>query len=671
VSSPAELRVLRVAGAAGVTIALGSAPFLFERLPYAAMWTLPFVAAYVSGLWACRAEPDNDAAVRLLRFGVVSTLWVGLSEVLLLWVYGHGLAPALVPISVLMQVLGLLMATSMCAALVRYPDGRPRLLAEALLVRVLAALSVLVPALLLLSRREVVPPWILQWAEESGGLDLDMPSSPLFLSGLDWVGPAPEFFHDSALGLMPTAAVLVAAARFRRLDRAQRARMAWPLQAALVLILMAFVNYLVLGETLPDIALNVLDAACMVLLPVSLGIGIVRPELFDVLGTVRRTVGFTVLSLTIVLLYVAAAGVMGAAVGRDNLQVAVVVAVFAALAMEPLRRRLLRGAGRLAFGEQISRDELLVRLGATLEHTVDRDELKESIAATAYEGLGVEWVRLAVHGEEPVHVGRAPAPGEHPAAEARMVHGRDDVGSIACGPVLRGRVDAGMRSLLDTLAHQSALALTNARLAERLVTAEETARRRLERDLHDGAQQDLAALLTRIGLARSQLQRGDPALVSDTLDTMHGDAQVALENLRELASGIHATVLSDQGLVEAIENRVARLPLQVSVHAGPGIREERFAPSVEGAAYFTVCEALANTLKHGAADHAVVSIRHEAGALRLEVSDDGSGFDAGARNGAGGLAGLEDRLSALGGSLEVRSRPGEGTTLLATVPAVT
>ena len=184
-----------------------------------------------------------------------------------------------------------------------------------------------------------------------------------------------------------------------------------------------------------------------------------------------------------------------------------------------------------------------------------------------------------------------------------------------------------MRSLLETLAHQAGLALTNARLAERLVTAEQTARRQLERDLHDGAQQDLAALLTQIELPAASFSRAIPALVSDTLDTMRGDAQVALENLRELASGIHATVLSDQGLVEAIENRSPAAATRDRPRR-PGMREVRFAPSVEGAAYFTVCEALANTLKHGAASSAVVSIRApEAGALRLEVSDDGSGFD--------------------------------------------
>ncbi len=660
--------MLAIVGGLAAVIAVVTALLLLERMPFAALWTLPFLAATAAGLWAVRVEPDNPAARRLLQFGVLALVWVGGSMAFTLVVYDAGLTGALVPVNTVLQVLGLLMTTSLCAALVSYPDGVARLRAEKVLIRTMVVLSVAVPLVLLVASPRIVPAWILEWANESGDMASVDLASPVHVEGLGAVGDVAGLVLESALGILPAIAVVVAVLRYRLLDRTQRARMAWPLQAGLVLILVAVADYLVLSGVLPPVLVNVVDALCMILLPISLGIGIARPRLFDVLGTVRRTLGFATLSLVIVLAYVATAGVMGAAVGRDNLQVAVVVAVIAALALDPVRRRLLRGAGRLVFGEQVSRDELLVRLGATLEHTLDRDELTVAIAETAREGLGAEWMTVSLTGEQPVHVGRAVAADEVAVCEARVAHGRDDLGSIASGLLARGRFDATARSLLETLASQAAMALTNARLAERLVTAEETARRRLERDLHDGAQQDLAALLTRIGLARNQLTRGDPELVAGTLDTLHGDAQLALENLRELASGIHPTVLADRGLVEAIENRAGRLPLRVDVHAGPGVREGRLSQSAEGAAYFTVCEALANTLKHGAAVRAVVSLRLDGGQLRIEVSDDGCGFDAAGRNGSGGLAGLEDRLAALGGDLEVRSRAGEGTTLLAVVP---
>lgn len=200
----------------------------------------------------------------------------------------------------------------------------------------------------------------------------------------------------------------------------------------------------------------------------------------------------------------------------------------------------------------------------------------------------------------------------------------------------------------------------------RLVEAEENARRRLERDIHDGVQQDLVALIARIGLARNQLGR-EPATLEATFADLQAEAQQALANVRELASGIHPSVLDDLGLVEALESRAARLPLGVTIECEPGLRETRFPERVESAAYFLSCEGFANALKHSGAERITVRLRREAGTLALEVSDDGCGFDPGLVNGSG-LAGLADRVDALGGSFAVDSAPGEGTRLRADFP---
>jgi signal transduction histidine kinase len=227
------------------------------------------------------------------------------------------------------------------------------------------------------------------------------------------------------------------------------------------------------------------------------------------------------------------------------------------------------------------------------------------------------------------------------------------------------------------------MALTNARLAgelnarlveidasrQRLVTAEETARRQLGRDLHDGAQQDLAALLTRIALARNQLGRADVDRLGRTLETLQSDAGEALRNLRELASGIHEATLADQGLAAAVESRAGKLPIPVEVSCGPGVREGRFGATVESTAFFTVCEALANALKHADAGRVRVALARHDGQLRVEVTDDGRGFDPGAVDGSSGLTGLRDRVAAVGGAFDVRSAPGRGTTVTAVVPA--
>jgi signal transduction histidine kinase len=246
------------------------------------------------------------------------------------------------------------------------------------------------------------------------------------------------------------------------------------------------------------------------------------------------------------------------------------------------------------------------------------------------EGLGAQWVRLEVVDVDPVHVGRRRADDEQPAMSARLLHGHDALGTIFCGPPTTGRLRSRSRIQLETLARQIAMALTNARLADelnaqlkevdasrqRLVHAEETARRRLERDLHDGAQQDLAALLTRIAPARNQLGRRDLVQLDETLVTLHDNAEQALSNLRELASGIHEAVLADQGLVAAVEGRAAKLPIPVEVTCAPGMRDGRLAAAVESTAFFTVCEALANTLKYGSARHDLVDLVLEEGGLR-------------------------------------------------------
>ena len=236
-------------------------------------------------------------------------------------------------------------------------------------------------------------------------------------------------------------------------------------------------------------------------------------------------------------------------------------------------------------------------------------------------------------------------------------------------PVWRALVQAATRSVWGEAAALSKRAAELAASRERLVEAEERGRRRLERDIHDGVQQELVALLARIELARLQLAR-DPSLVDATLTDLHSEARQALADLRDLASGIHPSVLSDRGILEAIESRAARLPIGVTIEADPGLRDTRFSETAEGAVFFTVSEALTNVLKHSGAERAVVVLTREPGdVLRVEVRDDGHGFDAAAPAHGSGLGGLADRIDALGGTLEIESGAA-GTRLVARLPAV-
>jgi signal transduction histidine kinase len=193
----------------------------------------------------------------------------------------------------------------------------------------------------------------------------------------------------------------------------------------------------------------------------------------------------------------------------------------------------------------------------------------------------------------------------------------------------------------------------------RIVAAADEARRRLERDLHDGAQQRfvIAALMLERAAVRAT---GTPAapLVAEALDQV----RQGLAELRELAHGIHPAVLSERGLAAALDGLVARSPLPVELRVSP----ERAAATVEAAIYFTVAEALTNIAKHAHATRASVTVDSSDGALFAEIVDDGVG---GARPAAGsGLRGLADRLEAVGGTLSVESPPGGGTRVRAHAP---
>jgi signal transduction histidine kinase len=208
---------------------------------------------------------------------------------------------------------------------------------------------------------------------------------------------------------------------------------------------------------------------------------------------------------------------------------------------------------------------------------------------------------------------------------------------------------------------QAQLELVRASRA-RIVEAGDAERRRLERDLHDGAQQRLVTLTLALGMARSRVAGVDPELES-LIDSASKEAREALIELRELARGIHPAVLTETGLAGAIQALVERSPVAATITEVP---RERFPAVIEATAYFVVCEALANVAKHARASTAEVRIRKLPGRLAVEVSDDGAG---GARPERGsGLRGLADRVASAGGVLRVDSPPGAGTRLEADIP---
>jgi signal transduction histidine kinase len=196
----------------------------------------------------------------------------------------------------------------------------------------------------------------------------------------------------------------------------------------------------------------------------------------------------------------------------------------------------------------------------------------------------------------------------------------------------------------------------------RIVDAYEAERRRMERDLHDGVQQRLTALIMTIGLARVELADGPPA-ASSLVTRAHGEAKQALQELRDLVHGILPALLADRGLGAAVAAVAEHSPVPVQLDVDlPG----RLPDAAESAAYFFVCEGLANVAKHSRGTHATVTIRRAGGMLIVEVGDDGIGGASATE--AGGLVGLADRVCALGGVVHLSSPPGGPSILRAEIP---
>jgi signal transduction histidine kinase len=226
------------------------------------------------------------------------------------------------------------------------------------------------------------------------------------------------------------------------------------------------------------------------------------------------------------------------------------------------------------------------------------------------------------------------------------------------------------QKLLADVAAQAGLVLRNVALLEdlrasrkRIVTAQDERARMLERNIHDGAQQQLVALSVRLRLAQGLVTK-DPLRAEGLLGELQAETQSALEDLRDLARGIYPPLLADKGLRDALTAQARKAPIPVRVDAD-GIG--RYPQDVEAAVYFCTLEAMANAAKHAEASSVIVRVWQD-DALGFAVNDDGRGFDIGATGSGTGLLGMADRLAAVGGDLRVESAPGAGTTVTGRIP---
>jgi signal transduction histidine kinase len=493
------------------------------------------------------------------------------------------------------------------------------------------------------------------------------------------------------LGIASAASLVF---RLRRASGDERAQLKWFAYAGAFLVAALIANSPLLG-----VGGNVLPGIALVMVPAAVGIAMFKYRLYDIDVVINKTVVVAVLAAFVTAVYLGIVVGISAAIGttgRPNVLLSIAATAIVALAFQPLRERARRLADRIVYGKRATPYEVLSEFSERMAGSYSTEDVLPRMARILGEGTGATrtevWLRVGTQlqlaaswpqGAEPEKTPLSAPEDELPEFRdsdraVPVLHQSELLGALTLTKPQSEPVTPSEEKLLSDLASQAGLMLRNVRLTaelqarlvdlrasrQRLVAAQDQERQRLERDLHDGAQQQLVALAVKQRLAEGLVRR-DPDKAAQMLADLQSDTAEALENLRDLARGIYPPLLADQGLAAALEGHARKVHLPVTVEAdGLG----RYPQEVEAAVYFCCLEALQNIVKYADASHASVNLSMEAGQLNFSVTDDGKGFDPASMPPGSGLQGMADRMEALGGLVQVRSERGTGTTVTGHLP---
>jgi signal transduction histidine kinase len=468
-------------------------------------------------------------------------------------------------------------------------------------------------------------------------------------------------------------------------------------------------------------------AATTALVPIALAAGRSPKISRNVDRVLVHTVSATGLTAVVVAVYLVIVIGLGRSPADDErtlLVLSMAAAAVASVAYVPARERLAESANRLVYGERHPPDEVLRTWGSRLSRSIPMDELLLQLAESLRKVLGLRRAEIWTGTPDRLELAVAVPDREAPpllltAAEQPVVARAGVMGNawleVWLPSLLAGRGAAQLRvasaayngtllgllvieraadgdafteeddRVLTELARQVGLALHNVQLDSalqeslenlkqanddlqasraRIVATGDAERRKIERNLHDGAQQHLVALAVNLRLTKDMLS-DDPDGAAEMLDALADAVKDTIQELRNLAHGIYPPLLMDSGLSEALRAAASRSPLGVSV-AVDGLG--RYPSEVEAAVYFCCLEALQNAAKHAPGANVQIGVHAQDEVLRFEVVDDGPGFDVAAAKGGHGYTNMSDRLGAIGGSVDWHSAPGAGTTIAGTIP---
>ncbi|MCI0633057.1 MAG: sensor histidine kinase [Actinobacteria bacterium] len=523
------------------------------------------------------------------------------------------------------------------------------------------------------------------------GVDILNPTGvrgfPTALAGIGWIGLI------AALAAS-IAAVIVRYRRSAGEERQQIRWLAYVVITAAVLVLVAATMAIVVGDSFGStVAGQVFAFAGFALVgigvPAAMGVAILKYRLYDLDLVIKKAVVFGIL---VVLLTVVGGIVLvlpgGALIGlpSENPGLVLLAGATLGLLLVPLYRLAKRIADRVVYGGRAKPYEVMTEFSDRAASAYSTEDVLPRMAQILGQGSGAAsarvWLRVgsalrpvASWPEQdegtsfPIAGDELPLlPGSESAFEVR--HQGELLGALSVTMPASDPMNASKERLIRDLASQTGLVLRNVRLIEelresrkRIVSAQDQRAKKLERDIHDGAQQQLVALSVKARLARGITEPDELRAMLTQIET---ELQTALEDLRDLARGIYPPLLADKGLATALEAQARRSPVPVSVDPdGVG----RYAQEIESAVYFCTLEALNNVAKYADATAVRVTLTHEDGLLSFSVIDDGRGFDPASTGYGTGLQGMADRLEAIGGELRIESAPGRGTTVTGGVQA--
>jgi signal transduction histidine kinase len=469
--------------------------------------------------------------------------------------------------------------------------------------------------------------------------------------------------------------------RYRRSSGVARQQIRWIAWGGSALV--GSIVWLILVDSEGGSTAALIALAGELLMIASIAIAMTKHRLYDIDVVISRTVTYGALALFITAVYVAMVVGIGTLVGQGdepNLALAIAATAVVALLFEPIRSRVQRWANRLVYGHRATPYSVLSELTARLSEAQSNEQALGRLAELISSGTGADdavvWLRVgdrlrpeamtSSESPRPVALDGGEFPGLPGDAAEPIYHGGDLLGALSISKAKADPVTPADRQLLQDVAAGAGLLLRNiqlnAELADRakelrssrrrLVAAQDSERRRLERDLHDGAQQQVVALKVKLGLARTLAEREEAEQIAAAVGGLAEDTQRAVDGMRAAARGIYPPLLEAEGLRVALVALAREASIRVDI-AADGIG--RYPPEIEATIYFSVLEAIDQS-----SSGSRVTLGEDEGVLTFTIE--------GANRGAG-LAAVTDRMDAVGGTLNLESIKGSGTIVTGRLPA--